>query len=157
MSGNLIVAFALFLLSTAIAVGLSLFVITVVLRMQHKHRKRLARVGRRRLSGRIDMEDARLMLARPKQEATLVVRLTEALSRIVPLLDTARLRAKFIRAGLEWTVATFVSISLAIGAVAVLAGTFLIGVMFFGDALTLGRALGVMLIVGGVATLKLSH
>ena len=131
MSGNLIVAFALFILSTAIAIGLSLFVITVVLRMQHKHRKRLARVGRRRLSGRIDMEDARLMLARPKQEATIVVRLTEALARVVPLLDTARLRAKFIRAGLEWTVATFVSISLAIGAVAVLVGTFVLGKPFY--------------------------
>ena len=37
------------------------------------------------------------------------------------------------------------------------AGTFIIGVLFFGDALTLGRALGVALIVGGVVTLKLSH
>ena len=37
------------------------------------------------------------------------------------------------------------------------AGTFLIGVAFFGDALTLARMLGVVLIVGGVVTLKLSH
>jgi quaternary ammonium compound-resistance protein SugE len=37
------------------------------------------------------------------------------------------------------------------------AGTFLIGVMFFGDAQTLGRWLGVAMIVGGVVTLKLSH
>jgi quaternary ammonium compound-resistance protein SugE len=37
------------------------------------------------------------------------------------------------------------------------AGTFLIGVIFFGDALTLVRALGVAFIVGGVATLKLAH
>lgn len=37
------------------------------------------------------------------------------------------------------------------------AGTFLIGVVFFGDALTLVRTLGVLLIVGGVVTLKLSH
>lgn len=37
------------------------------------------------------------------------------------------------------------------------AGTFLIGVAFFGDALTLLRALGVLMIVGGVVTLKLSH
>ena len=73
MSGNLIVAFALFILSVAIAIGLSLFVISVVLRLQHKHRKRLARVGRRRLSGRLDMEDARLMLVRQKQETNLVV------------------------------------------------------------------------------------
>ena len=37
------------------------------------------------------------------------------------------------------------------------AGTFLIGVMFFGDPQSLGRWLGVALIVGGVATLKLAH
>ena len=37
------------------------------------------------------------------------------------------------------------------------AGTFLIGVAFFGDALTLLRALGVVLIVGGVVTLKMAH
>ncbi len=37
------------------------------------------------------------------------------------------------------------------------AGTFLIGVMFFGDAATLARFLGVAMIVGGVVTLKLAH
>ncbi len=127
MSGNLIVAGAIFILSVAVAIGLSLFVITVVLRLQHKHRKRLARVGRRRMSGRIDMEDARLMLVRQKQESNLVVRLTEALARVVPLLDTARLRAKFIRAALDWSIGTFVSISLGLGAVAVVAGMLLSG------------------------------
>lgn len=37
------------------------------------------------------------------------------------------------------------------------AGTFIVGVLFFGDAFTLGRALGVALIVAGVVTLKLAH
>lgn len=37
------------------------------------------------------------------------------------------------------------------------AGTFLMGVLFFGDALSVWRALGVCLIVGGVVTLKLAH
>ena len=37
------------------------------------------------------------------------------------------------------------------------AGTFLIGVMFFGDPQTLGRWLGVAMIVGGVVVLKLAH
>lgn len=37
------------------------------------------------------------------------------------------------------------------------AGTFLMGVLFFGDALSVWRALGVCLIVGGVITLKLAH
>ena len=36
------------------------------------------------------------------------------------------------------------------------AGTFLIGVLFFGDAATLGRFLGAALIIGGVVTLKLA-
>ena len=37
------------------------------------------------------------------------------------------------------------------------AGTFIIGVMFFGDPATLWRFLGVAMIVGGVVTLKLAH
>jgi quaternary ammonium compound-resistance protein SugE len=37
------------------------------------------------------------------------------------------------------------------------AGTFLVGVLFYGDPTSLGRYLGVALIVAGVATLKLSH
>lgn len=37
------------------------------------------------------------------------------------------------------------------------AGTFLVGVLFYGDPATLGRLLGVALIVGGVATLRLAH
>jgi quaternary ammonium compound-resistance protein SugE len=37
------------------------------------------------------------------------------------------------------------------------AGTFLLGVMLFGDPATLGRYLGVTLIIGGVVVLKLAH
>lgn len=37
------------------------------------------------------------------------------------------------------------------------AGTFAVGVMVFGDALSLGRFLGVALILGGVITLKMAH
>lgn len=37
------------------------------------------------------------------------------------------------------------------------AGTFLVGVIFYGDPATLARYLGVALIVAGVATLKLAH
>ena len=36
------------------------------------------------------------------------------------------------------------------------AGTFVLGVLFFGDPPSLARWLGVALIVGGVVTLKLS-
>jgi quaternary ammonium compound-resistance protein SugE len=37
------------------------------------------------------------------------------------------------------------------------AGTFLVGVLFYGDPTGAGRYIGVALIVAGVATLKLSH
>lgn len=36
------------------------------------------------------------------------------------------------------------------------AGAFIVGITFFGDAFTLGRALGVALIVAGVVTIKLA-
>lgn len=37
------------------------------------------------------------------------------------------------------------------------AGTFIVGLMFFGDAASLARYAGVALIVAGVATLKFGH
>jgi len=37
------------------------------------------------------------------------------------------------------------------------AGTFLVGILAYGDPASLGRFAGVLLIVGGVITLKLSH
>ncbi|MEM6580278.1 MAG: multidrug efflux SMR transporter [Pseudomonadota bacterium] len=37
------------------------------------------------------------------------------------------------------------------------AGTFLVGVIFFGDAASLARYMGILLIIAGVATLKLAH
>ena len=37
------------------------------------------------------------------------------------------------------------------------AGTFVVGILFYGDPSSIGRYLGVALIVAGVATLKLSH
>ena len=131
MSLDLIVFAGLFVVSVSVAIGLSLFVLTVILRMQHKHRRRLARVGRRRMSGRLDLEEARMTLLRQKQESNLVVQLTDALARFIPLLDTNRLRANFRRAGLGWTVGTFVMASLALGAVVILAGTLLSGHPFY--------------------------
>ncbi|MBM4152777.1 MAG: multidrug efflux SMR transporter [Kiritimatiellaceae bacterium] len=37
------------------------------------------------------------------------------------------------------------------------AGTFAVGVLFYGDPCSLGRYLGVTLIVAGVATLRITH
>ena len=37
------------------------------------------------------------------------------------------------------------------------AGTFLVGVLFYGDPSTLARYIGILLIIAGVGTLKLAH
>jgi quaternary ammonium compound-resistance protein SugE len=37
------------------------------------------------------------------------------------------------------------------------AGTFIVGILFFGDAASVGRYLGILLIVGGVIALKVAH
>lgn len=37
------------------------------------------------------------------------------------------------------------------------AGTFLVGIIFYGDPTSLARYLGIILIITGVATLKLAH
>jgi quaternary ammonium compound-resistance protein SugE len=37
------------------------------------------------------------------------------------------------------------------------AGTFLVGVLFFGDATSMGRYFGILLIIGGVIALKVAH
>lgn len=53
----------------------------------------------------------------------------------------------------EITIGTAYAVWTGIGA----AGTFLVGIAFYGDPASLGRYLGVMLIIAGVATLKLAH
>lgn len=37
------------------------------------------------------------------------------------------------------------------------AGTFLVGIMFYGDPGSFGKYIGIILIIAGVATLKLAH
>jgi quaternary ammonium compound-resistance protein SugE len=53
----------------------------------------------------------------------------------------------------EITIGTAYAVWTGIGA----AGTFLVGIWFYGDPASLGRYLGVILIIAGVATLKLAH
>ncbi|MDQ2674180.1 MAG: type II secretion system F family protein [Chloroflexota bacterium] len=127
MSFDLIVIGAIFVASVSVALGLSLFVLTVVLKAQHKHRQRLARVGRRRMSGRLDIDDVRLSLVRQKQKSSPIEKLVNALSRSVPLLDTTRLRANFRRANLDWSIGTFVAVSLVVAAAMVALGVLASG------------------------------
>jgi quaternary ammonium compound-resistance protein SugE len=53
----------------------------------------------------------------------------------------------------EISIGTAYAVWTGIGA----AGTFMVGIWFFGDAASLMRYLGVLLIIGGVILLKLSH
>jgi quaternary ammonium compound-resistance protein SugE len=53
----------------------------------------------------------------------------------------------------EISIGTAYAVWTGIGA----AGTFVIGVWFFGDPNSMGRWLGAALIIAGVATLKLAH
>ena len=107
---------ALFVGSLATLIGVGLAVIGMVLKAQHRHRARLARVGRRRQTGRYDVEDLRRSLARAEAESSTLVALTAAASRALPILDAARLRANIQRAGLSLSIGAFVLASLLCGA-----------------------------------------
>lgn len=124
MQSDLIFVAGVFVLSVAVVVGLGLFVITMVMEAKARHRKRLNRVGRKRMSGRLDLEDARAALLRSKEDANILVTLTDTLSRFVPLLNTARLRANMKRAGMNLSVGAFIVISALVGALIVTAGAF---------------------------------
>ena len=118
MPSNLIFVAGIFVLSVAVIVGLGLFVISVVLEARHRHRKRLGRVGRKRMSGKLDLDDARMALLRHKEDTSVFVTLTDALSRFVPLLNTTRLRANIKRAGMKLSIGAFVIISLIVAGIA---------------------------------------
>ncbi|MBP6999925.1 type II secretion system F family protein [Amaricoccus sp.] len=99
-----------------VVVVAGLAALSLALRARRRHRNRLARVGRRRMSGRLDLDDVRLSLARAEDEASLLTRLGDALGRVVPVLDATRLRANIVRAGMSMTLGGFVVASLLVGA-----------------------------------------
>lgn len=99
-----------------LVVGLGLSLLTLSLQERNKHRKRLARVSKRRLSGRLDFEDVRRTIVRAQEDTNVIERLTHLLARVIPLLDTVRLRASLNRAGLKLTITGFVVWSLGIAA-----------------------------------------
>jgi len=96
-----------------LVVALALGALVLALRAQARHRKRLARVSRRRMSGRLDIEEIRLSLHRAEQDTSTLAALAQGLARFVPLLDRARLKARLHRADLAWSTGTFVLLSLA--------------------------------------------
>ena len=82
---------------------------------------------------------------------------THAFTRLWPSVVTVLLMiASFVllaRAVRDLPVGTAYAVWTGIGA----AGTFLIGIWFFGDPSSLGRYLGVVLIIMGMVTVKLAH
>lgn len=116
-----------FFASTILLIATGLFVLAMVLRAQARHRKRLARVGRKRMSGRLDLEDSRLSLLRRKEESNALVSFSNAAARILPLLDTTRLRANILRANMTLSVRGFIVVSLILSAVLACLASLLLG------------------------------
>ncbi len=119
-----LVAFGVFVLSVAVVVGLGLFVITVVMSVKRRYRRRLDRVGIAKMSGRMDLEEARARMLRQTTEKGLLDGLSDALGRFIPLLDTARLRANIRRAGMKMSVGAFILLSLTAAGLVGVAATF---------------------------------
>ena len=109
-------AFIGFATSVAVIVGVGLFVISLVMRFRRRHRRRLARVGRGRVTGRLDVAELRgNLLVRPRADGRFVDRLADGLGRVLPLLDTKRMRADLERAGLRMRIGGFIGVSLLTG------------------------------------------
>ena len=128
---NLLVAFAAFIGSAAIVIGGGLFLLVLLLRARAKQRNRLARVSRRRISGQLDLDETRLQAIKRQDEASPVLKLTDAVARFVPVLDTARLKANIRRGRLKLTVAGFVAIALASGLIIAALATLATGFDLF--------------------------
>ncbi len=127
MSYLTLVVASLFIGSVVLVIALGLFVITVVLRMQQKYRRRLSRVGRKRMSGRMDVEEARMKMLRQTKKTNPLEPLTDALARVVPLLDKTRLRANMRRAGMSMSVGGFLGYSLFLSALIIAGGSLGLG------------------------------
>jgi tight adherence protein B len=108
---NLLVAFGIFVTACAALIVIGLFVISVVLRAQAAHRRRLSRVGRKRLSGQLDFDEARLQLLRRREDTSAFVGIVDRLSVVIPLLDTERLKANIRRAGMTLSIGGFAMIA----------------------------------------------
>ncbi len=148
IQADLIVVAAIFVLSVAVVVGLGLFVIAMVMEARARHRKRLARVARKRSSGRLDIDDARMALLRSKEDANILVTLTDTLSRFVPLLNTTRLRANMKRAGMNMSVGAFIVISVVVAVLLLVIGALTLSLPV--PLLVIPALFGGMVVVDGV-------
>jgi tight adherence protein B len=124
---NLLLAAIVFVGACAFLVGMGLFLLSVILRARARHNRRLARVSRRRLAGHLDIEETRLHRLRQSEESSVLVAATEAIARVVPVLDTARLRANIRRAQISLTVSGFLVIAGLLGALFLVTAVFGLG------------------------------
>lgn len=106
-----VLALKLLAAGLVLLIVLGLMLLGVVLRAQAAHRRRLKRVSRSKIIGRFDPDEVRLKLHRTAREASHFDRLSEAAARILPVLDTDRLRANFDRAGLDISIGRFVTLT----------------------------------------------
>lgn len=79
------------------------------------HRRRLKRVSRSRIVGTLDYEEVRLRLQRPDKDAGFVVRLSDMLARLIPILNTTRLRENFTRGQMDMTVGRYMALNFVFG------------------------------------------
>jgi tight adherence protein B len=122
-----LIVFGVFLISVAVVVGLGLFVVTVVLSVQRRYRRRLDRVGVAKMSGRMDLDEARARMLRQNTDKSVFDGVSDALARFIPLLDTARLNANLRRAGMKMSVGGFILISLVMAGIIGLGATLASG------------------------------
>ncbi|MEM8569599.1 MAG: type II secretion system F family protein [Pseudomonadota bacterium] len=101
-------AIKIFAVLVTLLVVLGLVMITMIVKAQAAHTRRLKRVSRSRSIGNIDFEEVRLRLQKPENDPSLVGRLSDIASRLIPILDGKRMRENAIRANLEMTVGKFV-------------------------------------------------
>jgi tight adherence protein B len=112
-----LIAFGVFVLSVAVFVGLGLFVVTVVMSVKRRYRRRLDRVGIAKMSGKMDLEEARARMLRQSSDKGAFDGLSDALGRFIPILDTVRLRSNIRRAGMRMSVGGFILLSLVMAAI----------------------------------------
>ncbi|GEM_PF-1078730 len=113
---QILVALIGFVTSVAVIVGIGLFVISVVMRVRRRHRSRLARVGRGRVTGRLDVDELRgNLLLRSNHDSATVSQLTDTVARLIPLLDPSQLRADLERAGMRQSLGGFLAATLLTG------------------------------------------
>lgn len=147
---QVIVALIGFVTSVAVIVGIGLFVISVVMRLRRRHRKRLARVGRGRVTGRLDVEELRgNLLLRPNHDGAVISQLTDTVARVVPLMDTAQLRVDLERAGMRQSLGGFLGATLLVGLLLALLAQVAAGLPL-AAGLAGGLLLGMLLVHAGI-------